>query len=175
MSGKNVPELTAPDGWRSLDEMAPDGTRSFVSGDPAGRRLRVRYFWNRAQQAFMARVWFGEKAEGPPGHAHGGSMAAVMDEAMGAAAWTNGHPSVAVQLTIDFREMLPLGSVATAHVWAETVDGRKISMAGRLESDDGTVYCESRGLFIEVEPGRFGRLSQHALRARSRAAKTRRP
>ena len=44
----------------------------------------------------------GPPIEGPPGHAHGGSMAAVLDEAMGAAAWMEGHLVVAVRLATSF-------------------------------------------------------------------------
>lgn len=83
---------------------------SFVSGDPFGNRIRVRYFKRERDGALVGKVWFGPGAEGPPGHAHGGSMAAVLDEALGAAAWMSGHPVVAAKLVTVFRRMLPLGT-----------------------------------------------------------------
>jgi hypothetical protein len=36
-----------------------------------------------------------------PGYAHGGSVAAALDEAMGGAAWWAGHQSVAARLAVD--------------------------------------------------------------------------
>ena len=83
---------------------------TFVSGDPSGHRLNVRYYLRSADGVLRAKVLFGPGTQGPPGHAHGGSMAALLDEAMGGAAWLAGHPVVAAQLNIKFSRMLPLGT-----------------------------------------------------------------
>ena len=40
---------------------------------------------------------------GPPGHVHGGAMAAALDEAMGAVCWMNGHPVVAATISREIR------------------------------------------------------------------------
>ena len=53
-------------------------------------------------------AWFGPGCEGPPGHAHGGSQAAVLDEAMGAVAWINSHSCVAGGFQIKYEQMLKL-------------------------------------------------------------------
>jgi len=62
--------LTAPEeGWTPIEPLVSVGTgRSFVSGDPEGDRLRVRYFRRARDGALVGRVWFGPGAEGPPGH-----------------------------------------------------------------------------------------------------------
>ena len=75
-------------------------------------------------------------------------MAAVLDEAMGLAAWLAGYRVVAARLAVDFRNMLPLGTVAWIEVTVERVEGRKVHMTGRLCSADGTVFAQSQGLFI---------------------------
>src|SRR4051812_4632347 len=81
--------------------------RSFVSADPGGERLSVRYFHRERDNVLIARARFGPLSEGPPGHAHGGSMAALLDETMGLAAWFAGHMVVAAKLTMDFKKMIP--------------------------------------------------------------------
>ncbi len=138
-------------GWAELDMGGPRNTQgSFVSGEPEGQRLRVRYYRRLADGALVGKVWFGPGALGPPGHAHGGSMAAVLDEAMGLAAWVAGHRVVAARLEMDFKNMMPLGTVATMQVTIDRVEGRKVHMAGVLCSRDGTVFAQSRGLFIQL-------------------------
>lgn len=154
-SSQEAPAVIAAPGWRPVDPLGIEGGRgSFVSGEPRGSRLRVAYFAD-ASGRLVGRAWFGSGALGPPGHAHGGSMAAVLDEAMGAAAWMAGHRVVAVRLTSDFRRMLPLGTDAYFEAWVERVDGRKVYARGRLTDEGGEPYAEADALFLELDPARF--------------------
>jgi acyl-coenzyme A thioesterase PaaI-like protein len=135
------------------------GGGAFVSGDPQSDRLRVSYFHRASDNVLVARVWFGPGTEGPPGHAHGGSVASALDEAMGGAAWHAGYPVVAARITIDFREMVPIGLEATIEARIERVDGRKIRTRGQLTGEGGTVYADGEGLFIVLEAGQLDRLA----------------
>ncbi|NVN91283.1 MAG: PaaI family thioesterase [Desulfuromonadales bacterium] len=123
----------------------------FVSGEPDGNRFRVRYYLNKEQQ-LRARIWFGPDTGGPPGHAHGGSIAAVLDEVLGLNAWVAGYPVVAGNLNISFRTMLPLEKVVTVESWIVSAEGRKVMVHGRVCSGD-TVYAEGECLCITI-PGR---------------------
>jgi len=134
------------------------GRGSFVSGDPDGERLRVAYYRRESDDAFIGRAWFGPGASGPPGHAHGGSIAAVLDEAMGGAAWIRVAPSVAVHLEIDFRNLLPLGTVAEAEARVTAAEGRKVWVEATLRGPDRTLYAEAKGLFLTVEGARLAPL-----------------
>jgi acyl-coenzyme A thioesterase PaaI-like protein len=135
-----------PPGWRPLD---PAPEESFVSGDPVGQRLRVRYFTEG--EAVRALVWFGPEAVGPPGHAHGGAIAAVLDEAMGVAAWTAGHPVVAARLVTDFRRMVPLGTVTRVETAVEPAEGRKVRLTARLLGPEGTLHAEGEAVFVRLD------------------------
>ena len=151
-----APEVVPEPDWVPVDPLRIEGGRgSFVSGEPQGHRLRVRYFRRESDGRLVGRAWFGSGAEGPPGHAHGGSMAAVLDEAMGAAAWMAGHKVVAAQLDTSFRRMLPLGTDATLEAWVEKVDERKVWTRGWLVDGDGQPFAEARALFLKIDPARF--------------------
>lgn len=151
-----APEVVPEPGWIPVDPLRIEGgRRSFVSGEPAGGRLRVRYFQREGDGRLVGRAWFGPGAEGPPGHAHGGSMAAVLDEAMGAAAWMAGHKVVAAQLDTSFRRMLPLGTDATLEAWVDRVDERKVWTRGVLLDAEGQPFAEARALFLKIDPARF--------------------
>jgi len=121
--------------------------RSFVSDDPEGDRLRVTYFRRGDEPVLRGKAWFGPGTEGPPGYAHGGAVAAVLDEAVGAVAWMAGHRVVVAQLTVDFRAMVVLGVDATLESSVVTVDGRKIRCRARL-TDGDTLLAEAEGLCI---------------------------
>jgi acyl-coenzyme A thioesterase PaaI-like protein len=139
--------------------------RSFLAGPhPDDEIIRLRWYVRESDGALVGKVWFGPGAQGPPGHAHGGSMAAVMDEALGSSCWVAGHPVVAAELTTRFKNMLPLGSVYTAEAWVEEVDGRKVYTRGQIIDDEGTVYAEATGLFIEMGEGTFETLAEKFLK-----------
>lgn len=139
--------------WAPFDAPALVGdSLRFVSGQPNGNRFRTRYYRD-AEQHLHARIWFGPETEGPPGHAHGGAIAAVMDEALGLAAWAEGYPIVVGNLNVSFRAMLPLQKVVTLESKVVSVEGRKVMVHGRLFCDKETVYAEGQCLCITI-PGR---------------------
>lgn len=144
------PAVSALEGWTPLSPITAKSGRSYVHGQEGDERMRVAYFRREADGALVGRVWFGPWCEGPPGHAHGGSMAAVLDDAIGKVGWLNGHRVVAARITVHFRRLLPLGTDATLEAWIHEVDGRKVHTRGRLVDDDGSPFAEAEGLFIEL-------------------------
>jgi acyl-coenzyme A thioesterase PaaI-like protein len=142
-------ELPGEADWTLFDAPALVGeSLRFVSGDPEGNRFRVRYYRDREQQ-LQARIWFGPETEGPPGHAHGGSMAAVLDEVLGLAAWAAGHQIVVGNLNVSFRNLLPLQKVVTVASRVVSAKGRKVMVHGRIFCGE-TLYAEAECLCITI-------------------------
>ncbi len=125
---------------------------SFISGRRDSRAIRVRYFEKKSAKLFAGRAWFGPETEGPPGHAHGGSQAALLDEGMGAVAWLSGKTVLAAKIEINFRAPLPLGTILTMRAEITKIEGKKVYTAGRLETDEGVVFSEGTGLFVVIDP-----------------------
>jgi len=166
-----APRVVAEAGWTPVEPLRIEGGRgSFVSGDPEGDTLRVAYFQRQGDGHLVGRAWFGLGTQGPPGHAHGGSTAAVLDEAMGAAAWQAGHAVVAVNLDVDLMRMLPLGTDTRFDAWVERVDGRKVYCRARLFGADDPAgekgdFARASGLFLTLSEERFHALLDHVARA----------
>lgn len=152
--------LRAPTpGWTPLPDFAElAATRSFVSGDPGGDRLRVALFRRDDDGAVVGRAWFGSLAEGPPGHVHGGAMAALLDETMGLCCWVEGHRVLAKDLSVAFRRPLPLDSVVTFECRIAAVDGRIVSTVGRLLLPSLDVVADGRGTFATLPAEKLARL-----------------
>lgn len=142
-------DLSGEADWTAFDAPALVGeSLRFVSGNPEGDRFRIRYFRD-PEQHLHARIWFGPETGGPPGHAHGGAIAAVMDEALGLAAWAAGYPIVVGNLNVSFRNLLPLEKVVTLESEVVSAEGRKIMVHGRLFCDD-TLFAEGQCLCITL-------------------------
>lgn len=148
-----APPLTPEPDWIPLPSFPSDGrNRPFLSGGED--RIRLGLF-QREDGTVTGRAWFGPGAQGPPGSAHGGSIASVLDEAMGACCWLAGHRVVAARLTTNYRKRLPLGTDARFEAWITSVEGRKISARSRITSSEGQLFAEAEGLFIELTSEQF--------------------
>jgi hypothetical protein len=89
-------------------------------------------------------VSFGPAYEGPPGHVHGGLIAAMFDELLG---FAQQGPGFTATLTVSYLRPTPLNRRLTLRASVERVDGRKRTIRGTCELD-GEVLSEADGLFI---------------------------
>jgi len=149
----SAPAARPEPGWEPVIPFpSPEGT--FLH---EGDRVRLAYFRRPGEPQLYAKAWFGGKTMGPPGHVHGGAMAAALDEAMGAVCWMNDHKTVAANISVKFIAMLPIGTETILEARIDRIDGRKISTRATLTSLDGTMVSAAEGLFIV--------LKEEALRA----------
>jgi acyl-coenzyme A thioesterase PaaI-like protein len=99
-------------------------------------------------------VWaefqFSKYQQGPPGHAHGGASAAVIDEAMGATVWQSGHRALLAHIALDYKLPVLLAQPVRAEAWVEKVDGRKIYARGHILLADGQVAVAGSGLYLHI-------------------------
>lgn len=85
---------------------------------------------------------------GPPERAHGGVLALVIDELMGALNRMRGRQAFTANLKIDYRAPTPLDEPLNFRTWIHKVDGRKVTLRATGEGPDG-LCVEAEGLFIE--------------------------
>jgi acyl-coenzyme A thioesterase PaaI-like protein len=96
-------------------------------------------------------VTFGAAYEGPPGHCHGGLVAAMFDELLGFAQLSAGFTGT---LTVRYRKPTPLHKKLTLKAWPERVDGRKRVIKGTCHLGE-TLISEAEGLFIAPRDGDY--------------------
>jgi acyl-coenzyme A thioesterase PaaI-like protein len=99
-------------------------------------------------------VTFGAAYEGPPTCVHGGALAQLFDELLGAANVLIGRAAMTGTLTISYRRPTPLLvplDLESRHVAAH---GRRI-IAEAAVRHAGAVTAEARGVFVEVRRDRL--------------------
>jgi acyl-coenzyme A thioesterase PaaI-like protein len=143
-----TPPVARPEsGWEPVTPFpSPEGT--FLH---EGDRVRLAYFRKPNEPELYAKAWFGKKTMGPPGHVHGGAMAAALDEAMGAVCWMNGHKVVAATISVTFLAMLPIETETILDAGIDRIDGRKIYTRASLTNPSGQIVAEGEGLFIVLK------------------------
>jgi len=122
---------------------------SFVSNN-RDERMQVKYFFDKENRHFYAEVSFAGLAQGPPGHVHGGAVAAVLDEVMGGTAWLNDIPVMTAQLNVSFLAPLRLDKTVYADSWLEGKDGKKIFIKSKLIGPRGRIYAIAEGIFVQL-------------------------
>lgn len=127
----------------------------FVSAAQSDDRIRARYFVRRSTSEIVGHIHCGQLAQGPPGYAHGGAIAAILDEVMGMAAWQKGLNVVAAEIWVKYRKPTPLWTEFEAHSWVESVEGRRAEVRSRLQLTDGTVLVEGGGTFVNIGKDRY--------------------
>ena len=100
------------------------------------------------------RVTFGYQYEGPPTCVHGGVIAELFDELMGAANVIADKPAMTGTLTVRYRKPTPLLTPLALVARCQSSEGRKVHTWAAIYHE-GAITAEAKGLFIEVRPGRM--------------------
>jgi acyl-coenzyme A thioesterase PaaI-like protein len=119
-----------------LNPIAPPLTIEIVERDD-GRR------------AALGRVRLGCAYEGPPHGVHGGWVAALFDELLGAAQGLAETKGVTATLKIRFRNITPIDSDLRLEGWIHEDRGRIIIARGTCHAGD-TLTADAEGVFVRV-------------------------
>jgi acyl-coenzyme A thioesterase PaaI-like protein len=104
--------------------------------------------WRDGDEAVME-VTLGSAFEGAPGRAHGGIVAALVDETMGLVNAISGVLAFTAQLDIKYVAPAPVNEPITARR-----HGRKHYVEARVSAGD-TVVVTATALFIAMDPQKF--------------------
>jgi hypothetical protein len=87
---------------------------------------------------------------GPPGTVHGGVVAMVLDELLGAVNACLGLGAYTGTLTVRYERPTPIGEDLAFDAWVDRTEGRKVFTVGTI-SAGGAVTARAEGVFIRVE------------------------
>jgi acyl-coenzyme A thioesterase PaaI-like protein len=102
------------------------------------------------ESGVSGRFFVKQDHQGPPGAAHGGIVAAALDEAMALAVHAEGTPARTLRLELDLRAPAPIGTFVRLEAHIERSDDRTIETRARALGDDGGLVAEARAEFARV-------------------------
>jgi uncharacterized protein (TIGR00369 family) len=114
--------------------------------------MRLKFAYDEKLGGFVCRFRLAKRYAGPPGHAHGGIIATILDEAMGKVNKLRQVVALTSQMTVNYLKPVPLNQPLRVESHEVQVRGRKhVSMAEILNSK-GEVLARGKGLFIAIDP-----------------------
>ena len=121
--------------------------KSFVSG-PESPLFGISH-WKSPEtpEWLLSKVTFKPRAEGPPGHVHGGASAGLLDEVMGILAWDRDHTCVTRSLQVHYSRALPIGLDARVFTRLVRVESRSLEVHATVYNTEGLPFVSCQGNF----------------------------
>ena len=106
----------------------------------------VKYF-KESDDAVIGEATVDAMFAGPPERTHGGVVALIIDELMGALNRMRGRQAYTGRLTVHYRAATPLAVPLRLRAWVESTSGRKIVQHAEVHGPEG-LCVDAEGLFI---------------------------
>src|SRR5260370_28075642 len=95
----------------------------FVCGPNNKEGMRLKFILDESRQTFICRFRLSKRYTGPPGHAHGGIIASILDDAMGKVNKLHHVVALTREMTAEYLKPVPLHKPLHA-------EGREVSVQG---------------------------------------------
>src|SRR5881396_1525329 len=113
--------------------------------------MRLKFVFDEARDRFVCRFRLGKRYTGPPGHAHGGIIATILDEAMGKVNKRRQVVALTSEIRVQYLKPMPLNKLLRVESREVRVRGRQHINMAEIFDQKGEVLARSRGTFIAVD------------------------
>jgi len=124
--------------------------RCFGCGPSNAHGLQLNFKLSSTGKIFICEFSIGESFVGPPGHAHGGIIATILDEAMGKANKLKSKVALTRHMEVDYLRPVPLWQPLIVEGSVVRTRGRALYNRGELRNAKGDVLARSRGKFLAI-------------------------
>src|SRR5271168_3573852 len=138
----------------------------FVCGMNNPDGMRLKFILDEQRQTFVCRFRLSKRYTGPPGHCHGGIIAAILDDAMGKVNKLRQVVALTKEMTVEYLKPVPLHKRLRVEGREVEVEGRVHTNAAEILNAKGEVLARSKGTFIAIDPARM--FAKHIKRQLSR-------
>jgi uncharacterized protein (TIGR00369 family) len=117
--------------------------------NPSG--LHLNFALSPDGKSYICEFELGIHFSGPPGHAHGGIIATILDEAMGKANKLKSKVALTRRMEVEYLRPVPLGRPLVVEGRVSRVRGRALYNSAELRGAKGEVLARSRGKFLAID------------------------
>ena len=99
--------------------------------------LRLKFVLDKKRERFVCHFQLEERFVGPPGHAHGGIIATILDEAMGKVNKLHNVIALTSRMEVNYIRPVPLFTPLIVEGWEVRVHGREHIQAAEIRNRQG--------------------------------------
>lgn len=128
----------------------------FGCGPANSSGLQLKFSLSQDGKSYVCEFSLAGRFVGPPGHAHGGIIATILDEAMSKASKLKANElkskaALTRSLQIEYLRPVPLGQPLVAQGRVSRMKGRVLYNCAELRNATGDVLARSRGKFLVID------------------------
>ena len=117
--------------------------------------MKLKFYLDEEARRTICEFALSRRYQGPPGHAHGGIIATILDEAMGKVNKLHKVVALTKSMQIEYLRPVPLGEKLTVIGREQQTAGREHINVAEISNTRGEVLARSTGTFIAVDVGRI--------------------
>jgi len=158
-----MPKRKSAHGHAVHGKPKPRRNHCFACGKDNADGMHLKFFLDEAARHAICKFKLSRRYTGPPGHAHGGIIATILDEAMGKVNRFRNVLALTSAMDIRYLKPVPLGKLLTVTGYEQSVEGRRHINVAEISNEQGEILARSTGTFIAIDPEKmFARLMQEA-------------
>ena|ERR1700704_593343 len=146
----------------------PRRNHCFGCGHDNPQGMRLKFSLDEETHQAICHFKLSRRYTGPPGHAHGGIIATILDEAMGKVNKFRNVLALTGSMEIKYLRPVPLGQPLTVTAHEQSVDGRRHINVGEISNEKGEILARGTATFIAIDPEKM--FAQHGKPAGLSAA-----
>ncbi len=127
----------------------------FACGKDNPDGLQLKFYLDEESRRAYCKFKLARRYQGPPGHAHGGIIATILDEAMGKVNKLHSVVALTKSMTVNYLKPVPLGKQLLVSAREQRVEGREHTNVAEIVNEEGEVLARSTGVFIAVDIARM--------------------
>jgi len=143
-------KTTKPSGHETTTALIPRHN-CYGCGPENEHGLRLKFDLGADGKSMVCRFRLAAQYVGPPGHAHGGVIATILDEAMGKASKLRNVVALTRAMTVQYLRPVPLGKELVAEGRNRSLRGRVCTNVAEIRTTEGEVLARSKGKFIAID------------------------
>ena len=145
-------------GHSSDPQLAKPQNHCFACGKDNEQGMHLQFAIDEQSREAVCHFTLGRRYTGPPGHAHGGIIATILDEAMGKMNKLSKVVALTREMHIEYVKPVPLDRPLTVISRSQKIEGRLHTNLAEIKDDQGRVLARSTGVFVAVDPARVASL-----------------
>lgn len=129
----------------------PNSRTCFLCGRENDISLKMTWYNDDEEQKIYSEITIPEKFNSYPGIAHGGVVAAILDETSGRAVMLNdrfNNLMVTMKLEVTYRQPTPCGEPLKVIGWVTKETGSRAHVEAELRKQDGTLTAACKGIIV---------------------------